>query len=966
MRKLLIILFLISFVSAPSYAQRTTEGMKRVALNHMKHGRYKEAIDQLNKFITYKPQAPEGYNLRGLCYEAQKRYHWARLDYRRAISLDPKNPEYRNNLNRIIKIWYPILEKNIEGYKRNIAVDPSDPFNYLKIGKAYREMEKWSLAEHWYDEYLKRDDNASPDEIIRFSIILQKTRHIKKGERILKKWVERYPEDWRLWDRYGYFTLWLGHYKNAEHAFRTALGFKPFFKEAQDGLDLAIRQGYVTQYQPDEFDNRRRRKAQVYPIDKYYRIVKKNPSNDEARFKLIDLLLKKNRFEEARQQLSKLSKKYADTDRYKKLYEILKKHMELYYSKDINDYLARIKENPEDSSATFNLVKKYISLEKYEDAEEILGDYLNLSPNDLEANYLLARLLSYKGDKEGAYRIMKKVIEEGGDKLKYKLLAGQLGVWTLKDLDEAEKNLEDVVNEKPNIIEPHLALSLLYYSEDNLDSMNDELKKAAAIDSTNSDYSDLKSMYELLKLKKKEEHYVALVNQADSLMKEGKYNDAIPKYEEYLDNVGKNKNVLLSLGNAYLMNNDYDSALKVFDELEKIDPSFDTKLLKAKVLFWSGDSTNVADEFEQLLSERPDDPELKVYLGDSYFREHQYKMADSLYRSVPDSAWDRYKIDQRLSWLPAEDREPNLITDFWYNLTGNLFSYLYLNPHIYYFNDNLNFTYLYGGIGAETGLLSFLSVGGSWRTGLVSDGNITNGFRRAMLNLNFILSEHVTVSGGFGKLFSPNYSPYNHDVYEINAKYVKNENFSLYGYFLSSEAVVVLYSPYLVPLISSTAHMYKVGGKYNIHDKFLMKGEYTVLEVMPNTVLGYNLGNQINLRVGKKFIENLQLGYEFEFIDFQFSSNYYYSPQEYSSHSVFGEWNFYKDDEWEMNFFGKIGYIPQSSFVIWDARVEATYKPYKNMTFTGFAALRQSQRFNLGYRSKAFGINMSWSPFSKP
>ncbi len=965
MKQYSVLILLILLVLTPLFAQkRSAEVFKRQALSHMKLGRYKEAIDELNKYITYKPQEPEGYNLRALCYEAQQRYHWARLDYRRAISLDPKNTEYRNNLSRIIKIWYPILEKNIEGYKRNIAINPNNPVNYLKIGKAYREMEKWSLAEHWYDEYLKRDDNASPDEIIRFSIILQKTGHIRKGERILKKWVERYPEDWRLWSRYGYFTLWLGKFKNAEHAFKTALGFKPFFKEAEDGLDLATKQGYVTQFQPNELDNRyRNRKPQEYAIDKYYRMVRINPNNDEARFKLVNLLLEKRRFEEAKQQLKILKRKYSDTERFKRLEELLRKNMELYYSKDINENLTKIKENPKDSTATFDLVKKYISLGNLQDAEEILREYLKLSPDDLEANYLLATILLNKGDKQSAYGLMKKVMELGGNKLKYKLLTGELGVWTLSDLDISQNYLNEVVLKEPRNIQPHLALSLLFYSKDNLDSMKVELQKAAALDSTNSDYLDLKSMYELLKLKKNEEHYVALVNSADSLMRGGNYEDAIPKYREYLDNIGNNKNVLLSLGNAYLMNNDYKSALKTFDELEQIDPSYDTKLLKAKVLFWSGDSIHVVKEFKNLLEDEPDNAELKVYLGDSYFRQHKFNLADSLYRAVPDSLWRRYKIDERISWLPPDKTNRTFISKAWYNLTGNLLSYLYLNPNVYYFNDNLNFTYLYAGIGGETGLLSFLSVGGSWRSGLVSDGSTTNKFQRVLLNLNLILSKHVTVTGGLGKLFSPNNYPYNHPVYELNLRYKRNDNLQLNAYFLSSEAVVILYSPYLLPVVSSTAHLYKFVGKYDYHQKLYFEGEYSILEILQNAILGYNLGNQLDLRIGKNFMENLNFGYEFEYIDYKFSSSYYYSPQEYSSHSIFGNWNFYKDDEWKVSFYGKIGYVPQSSFVIWDARLQASYQPYENMIFTGFASLRQSQRYDLGYRSKAFGISLSWSVF---
>ena len=958
-KQISIFSLLIIFSFGPLFAQRSAETTKRIALTHMKHGRYKEAIDQLNKYITYKPQSPEGYNLRALCYEAQKRYHYARLDYRRAISLDPSNPEYRNNLNRIIKIWYPILENKIEGYKRNIAVDPDNPFNYLKIGKAYREMEKWSLAEHWYDEYLKRDDNASPDEIIRFSIILQKTGHIKKGERILKKWVDRYPEDWRLWSRYGYFTLWLGNYKNAEHAFRTALGFKPFFKEAEDGLDLALRKAYVTQYQPDEFDNRRK----IYPIDRYYRIVKRNPNNVEARFKLVNLLINKNRFEEAKQQLDYLRDKYKETERFKRLDEKIKKYLELVYSKEINKYLTKLKENPEDSSATYAIAEKYISLDKLDEAKELLTEYLSLVPDDLEARYLLARVYSSQGDKENGYRIMKEVINSGGNKLKYKLFAAQLAVWTLKDFDFAKKNLRDVVNKEPNRIEPYLALSLLFYSEDYPDSMKIELSKAARIDSTNQDYLDLKSMYELLMLKLKEVHYIAIVNKADSLMKAGNYQEAIPLYEEYLQNMSLNKNVLLSLGNAYLMNNDYDSALSTFDKLVKVDPSFDSRLLKAKVLFWSGDSVKVVDEFSQLLEEEPDNPDLKVYLGDSYFREHHYQMADSLYRSVPDSLWERYSIDARLGWLPPKARNATLLTNAWYNLTGNLFSYLFINPYFYYFNDNLGFTYLYGGFNTETGLLSFLSVGGSWRKGIFSDGNITNPYQRVMFTLNILPSKYLTISGSFGKMFSSNYYPYDRQVIEITANYRKDENFSLYGYYLSSEAVAVLYSPYLVPTISSTAHLYKVGGEYYFPSKLFLRGTYSVIEVLNNSLLGYNLGNMFNIRIGKNFIENVWFGYEFEYIDFQYTSAYYYSPQEFSSHSIFGEWHFYENSEWKMKFEGKVGYVPLSSFVIWDARAEAVYSPYKNLHISTFASLRQSQRYTLGYRSKAFGINVSWSVF---
>ncbi len=68
--------------------------------------------------------------------------------------------------------------------------------------------------------------------------------------------MDRYPTDWRLWSRYGYFSLWLAKYTQAKKAFENALGFKPYFKEAQDGLDIVTRKAYVNQNDPRSFDKR--------------------------------------------------------------------------------------------------------------------------------------------------------------------------------------------------------------------------------------------------------------------------------------------------------------------------------------------------------------------------------------------------------------------------------------------------------------------------------------------------------------------------------------------------------------------------------------------------------------------------------------------------------------------------------------------------------------------------------------
>lgn len=209
----------------------------QIALNN---GNYNEAIDILNKAIAQNPSISLGYKLRGDCFAKIKQYPNSRLDYRRAVSLENKNSskrsEYEEALHELLKGWYKKLDQKIENYKKEIAVDKEKSSNYLEVAKCYREMEEWKRAEKWYDEFLSKEENIIADEILRYSSVIAKNGSIIKGEKILKRFAEQFPLDWRLWSRYGYFAMWLGKNDSAKTAFEAALKYKPNFKEAQDGL----------------------------------------------------------------------------------------------------------------------------------------------------------------------------------------------------------------------------------------------------------------------------------------------------------------------------------------------------------------------------------------------------------------------------------------------------------------------------------------------------------------------------------------------------------------------------------------------------------------------------------------------------------------------------------------------------------------------------------------------------------
>jgi len=156
------IILLLAFSSINfTKAQDRSETFKIQAQKQMLVGRYGEAIDLLNKYISANPQKAEGYNLRGLCFEKRKIYEYAVYDFKSALKLEPRNDKVSTNLGRATAAWQALLYNNIEGYKREIAIDPNVPVNYLNIGKSFKHLGKWELAEEWYDKYLTLEEASS-------------------------------------------------------------------------------------------------------------------------------------------------------------------------------------------------------------------------------------------------------------------------------------------------------------------------------------------------------------------------------------------------------------------------------------------------------------------------------------------------------------------------------------------------------------------------------------------------------------------------------------------------------------------------------------------------------------------------------------------------------------------------------------------------------------------------------------
>ncbi len=947
-------------------AQRAdVDELKRTALSHMQAGRFGEAIDQLNKYITAMPRLSDGYNLRGLCFEKRQQYENGRLDYRRAIAIESENPskraEYENNLQRLIGIWYPLLLKRIEGYNREIAIDPSKAFNYLEIGKAYALMEIWDKAEAWYDQYLARDDNASPDEVIRYTIILTHTGSIVKGERILKKFVERYPTDWRLWSRYGYFTMWLSKFAIAKKAFETALSFKPFFKEAEDGLDLVNNKAYLTQERPRAFEKE-------YDIDRYYRLLKRTPTDDETRFKLVDELINVGRIEEAYQQLQIIGVSKPDDPRYLEKYNYVSEFRGRTYRERLDSAKARLSKDFSDKEAIKLVAEYYEYLQEYDSARVILDQYFEQHPDekDQTLRFRWAKIAAWSREFDKAIEIMDKLLEDDPESIDYQLFRAQVAVWINRDTELSLKYIENVLKSRPNSVSALIAMGSIKLVQRDFEGAQEYADKAKGLEPANEDVIKLQSNIDWQKMRFEEEKLYAILEQGRQKVIDQDYTAALPYYEDYLSKAEPNDLILKEYGDVLFQDKNYSAAMDTYNKVLASGDNYDAQMQRAKLFYAMGDSVSAVREFKDLVKKDSLDFEANLYLGDSYAKLAENDSARTVYNNLLDWNLDSTQVrlvKQRKGWLPVTGIAAIFET---------FPSSIAFGPSLSYYTDNLSFRILSAGGRIELGVTNFLSLGASYLRSsmqasetslnpdaLISMSDAGTPFRGSQLfstfkglvllriNDNINLGVGIGTSGAFGK--------FNRDDNDLFFNFEKRDTIRVGFIYQNSDAAFILYSPYLID-IRYYATLYKIDGYYRNRDGLKLGGHFQYIGVSEG-----NAGNDFNIRLGKYFLPDLAIGYEYAYSNYKLKSAYYYSPHNFESHSIWLDNDLDRRKELRVSIGGKIGLIPQSTLIALEGHIDVQYTPIKKLILTAKISIGSASRDNSSYRYFSGQLFAYWS-----
>ena len=951
---ILSILFLFSFGFVR--AQAKYDLMKRKGIQYYQQNKTNEAIKEFTRYLDAKPRSADVSNYRGLCYEKNGEYGKSVADFSDAVNLDPRSEEYKSNLDRVTKSWQQELYLTIAARKLEVEADSAKIQDYLDIGNCYKELGVWDYAEKWYDKYLDKDPNAPADVIIAYSEILAKSGSIAKGEKVLEKFSQKYRNDWRILSRLGYFELWLGKFKASEDYFNESLRLKPGFKEAAEGLDLAKSKGFTDVFQPRSFERNT-------VIDNYYETLKNNPNDDKARFALLDELIKTGRLDEAKQQVLYLQPNYADNDNFKQLLERISITEARMTDLKNKEYQTELTQNPEDREAVKKLAEYDVSVFDFDHAVSILKDYTERVPEDDAMQFYYAQVLTYAKNLDEAFVQVKKAILKNPQEKRYKLLAGQLGVWLDRDTTESIGYLEDILKDEPDNVSALIAMGTYSFHRMDLEKASGYAERAKAIEPENPKLIQLFAMIETQKENDEKEKMWKKLEQAQELVKQDKLEDAKTLYDEVIAGRPQPVETLTDYASLLMKMHLYKNAVTVYDTLMNRSPSSDYDKMRGKAYLLSGDSLKAMTDFERLTKENPQDNEAKLYLADSYAKMEKYEDARKIYKSLEPNAPADYNIEERIDNLPPE---PGSFGSFMASFVHDSFSYLKFVPSAYLYTDDLNYDFLLGGIYAETPLNKAITIGGEYSRGNISSDTQSAGLTVMKGSLSIKTSDRTTLGFSYGKMSIKGFS----DQPVINGyiKFDDREQVKASLNYDMSDGAAILLSPNLVANRIRT-HSIRLDASFSYEDKLKLYGYYNLIipesaEVVYNnriTSLKNNIGNYFMARLGKSFYTGAFIGYEYFYADFKNILQVYYTPNEFSTHSLWFSWQVTSDNEWEILVGGKLGYAPQDDYVVREGNIKVTYRVFGNFRISFNGLTGNTVRYKSPYKWGALNLSAFWS-----
>ncbi len=354
--------------------------------------------------------------------------------------------------------------------------------------------------------------------------------------------------------------------------------------------------------------------------------LKKEPGDASARARLIGLLIKLNKRQEAIQHIAILRKLDPTNAQYKSFFAIEDDYRLNVEEAQDQDYKAKIKAGTATASTYLEYSKFLSGRGDEKGSREMLRKYLELKPSDFDAQLSLAKRYSWAKQSQESQRHAIAAVNLSPDNVEANSLLGDLYFWQGNE-DEALNHYQRASRNAPNNRELKAKVSKIidapgYRERRMVEALAKEPDSKVALDLAKY-YLDHNREWEADSLvdrriaKVPDDQDAIKLSQEIEKKKHERYAKQIKEYRNKLSTAPRDTTLLLALARYYVSVPSLDSALQIYDRFMKIYPSnYDIRMERAKVLMWNDRSGEASAEFRVISIAQPDNVEASLALAE--------------------------------------------------------------------------------------------------------------------------------------------------------------------------------------------------------------------------------------------------------------------------------------------------------------------------------------------------------------
>lgn len=366
-----------------------------LALEYLRAGRNPEALEAARELQSMKPARAAGYTVEGLVHGVMNEAEAAIGAFRRALEVEPGNPNASLNLVRYAardEDWSQVKEL-LDGI---LARHPGNQ----KALIGYAELMRQAGKDREARTYLSRAVAANPEARLPTILLAEdflRTGDFLKGIEVARKILPLYPRNPALLEVIGRLEMGAGQVASAIVNFGNLADIRPDSAVAHFYLALALeRQGNALRAE--------RSLATVLEID---------PGHVPARFAMTRVLAAQGRLEEADRRLAALARQYpedADFHETRGVIAALKQNHKIAIASLQKAFALRA-----NSINARRLAEAYAGAGRPDAGQRVLVEWLREHDDDSMTRFTLGGIMLGAGDLPGAEREYRRVLSTEAD-----------------------------------------------------------------------------------------------------------------------------------------------------------------------------------------------------------------------------------------------------------------------------------------------------------------------------------------------------------------------------------------------------------------------------------------------------------------------------------------------------------------------------------------------------------------------